>query len=436
MSIVIPIDSISDSQKSTIFQDLRIKAEKTSFHQREYFSSTAPFFSFFRMIDGQAYLPMRYAINIFSPPVLSKWPSVIFDWKGTLFDYQIEPTKKCLQFLTKNRSIILGAYPGFGKTVVANLISTVLKRKVLVLTPRGTIGEQWDRSFHDQTTAKVCIVPELSKKEEIDIDADVFVCLPKRIDKIPPHILKTIGFLIVDEAHMFCTQGSVKCLLSTQPEYILALSATPERDDQLHRMIWMLTGPESVVVPISKKFEVIHLTTNLEFNPRQNSKGTDWMDLVKKIVRSPERNQLIIKLVERFDDKKILILTTLKEHAINLKNLLDHLGISNSIMIGSDRTYIEARVLIGTISKIGTGFDEKNACPDFSGQRINIVILATSIKSEKLLEQNVGRAFRSENPTVVVITDQYKTLKNHWYIQRRWFLSRGGRITEEMVTFE
>jgi len=104
------------------------------------------------------------------------------------------------------------------------------------------------------------------------------------------------------------------------------------------------------------------------------------------------------------------------------------MGESVDSMAGTKSTYSDSRILVGTISKIGTGFDEKTACPNFNGVRINMLILCTSIKKASLLEQSIGRVFRAEMPVVIDLVDDNPILKRHWKERQKWYISRNGTI--------
>ena len=47
--------------------------------------------------------------------------------------------------------------------------------------------------------------------------------------EIPQNIRDQVGFLIIDEAHKYCTSSSIPCLLAFHPKYILVISDTLER---------------------------------------------------------------------------------------------------------------------------------------------------------------------------------------------------------------
>jgi superfamily II DNA or RNA helicase len=139
---------------------------------------------------------------------------------------------------------------------------------------------------------------------------------------------------------------------------------------------------------------------------------------------------MIIDLVERNVNHKIMILTWNKNHAYFLSKTLNERGTSSDVLAGNKSTYKDSRVLVGTISKIGTGFDEAMACPDWSGERSNMLILTGSTKSLSGLEQITGRVFRAEFPTIIDLVDDNRICKSHCTQRRKWYEdeARNGEI--------
>jgi hypothetical protein len=57
-----------------------------------------------------------------------------------------------------------------------------------------------------------------------------------------------------------------------------------------------------------------------------------------------------------------------------------------------------------------------------------LVFLLFSTKQAWLVEQSVGRGFRSNMPAVVDFIDNHPTSKNHFANRQRWYRSRGGTV--------
>ena len=110
--------------------------------------------------------------------------------------------------------------------------------------------------------------------------------------------------------------------------------------------------------------------------------------------------------------------------------MLSSLNVKTDFMMGTKKTYSDSQVLIGTVSKVGTGFDEKSMCPDFGGKRSDLLIYCSSTKKAGLMEQNVGRVMRAECPSVIHLVDDNPSIKRHWTESKKWYVSRGATITE------
>jgi hypothetical protein len=162
--------------------------------------------------------------------------------------------------------------------------------------------------------------------------------------------------------------------------------------------------------------------------------GLDYTSLLKDTLFDPWRNDIIYFLVHGNRDKKMLILTSLKEHTMLLYEMVLKMGITCDYMCGNKKSYNDSSVLVGTMSKIGTGFDPANACATYDGRPFDCLIIASSIKKYSMLEQNVGRVFRSDYPIVYHLVDGDDIFKNHWNLARKWYTIRGGQVSEYLVS--
>ena len=89
-------------------------------------------------------------------------------------------------------------------------------------------------------------------------------------------------------------------------------------------------------------------------------------------------------------------------------------------MIGAQQTYEQkSRILVGTSSKTGTGFDHP---------RLDALILASDIKAYFI--QYLGRVFRREDvePIVFDIVDKNPILEKHYRERQAIYNKHGGRV--------
>ena len=329
--------------------------------------------------------------------------------------------------LKKDGYFFMALRCAFGKTFEGCILSVALGLKTLVITHRVLLSDQWMESIKQFTTLKGFHITS-----NLEDGHDIYVCGEKLIKKLPEKFLKSIGFLVVDETREFCTQDRIDCMLSFTPKYVLALSANVERPDKLHTALNYIFGKNILRKISTKEFQVYKLYTEYKPVLKQTVTGNlDWNEVISSISDIEERNKMIAKLANLNADKKILILCKRKNQADILFKMLKEMNESVEIMYGDKSEYESCRILIGTISKLGIGFDDKMSCKTFDGIRFNVLILASDVLE---CEQCIGRIFRTdETPIVYDIVDDFSTFRKHSHERDRWFTSRNGKIQEKYL---
>ncbi len=385
-------------------------------------------------------LPMNFARSLgFAAHI---HPEVDINFTGTLRPGQLEIAEETVKALRSVGSTILKLPPGSGKTVLGAQAVSELKRKTVILVNRKHLIKQWLKVFVTMTTGSVALISANSKGLTKEIllkvpdanittdlqEAQIVISMLGQWGKVPDSIHHSIGFMVLDEADMLCSPKMAPLLLLDHPQYILAESATPERQDDLHNVLYALCGSECVSRPIEKEFQVYKVNTGVPAERVPNAVGTtDWSHLIKSVLFNEKRDQLILEIVKSNPQYKILILSSMVEHVkllhgkIELEEKCDYLA-------GSKGEHFNSRVLIGTFGKVGVGYDESNCCADYDGEPINMLILVTSVKNEKKLEQFIGRVFRSELPVIIQLVDDDSILKSHWSKFKKWYQSVGGVV--------
>jgi superfamily II DNA or RNA helicase len=346
-------------------------------------------------------------------------------------DFDVIPKGKGKYYgftLDGNGRFLLGSYMVTHNTAMSAYLASQLGGLTLVVHPIKVVEPGWVNTFKQFTDASIWLNDGANP---IPNSCNVIITMDTQFHKIPTQILDMVKILIIDEAHMFCVPSRIHCLLGVTPQYIIACTATLNRSDGMESIIHSVCGTHGVFIKSPQKFVVYRLATGIKIDIEKNKNGdTDWPKLVKSLSEDPVRNAMIINLVERNIQHKIMILTWNKNHAYFLAKILKERGTSADVLAGNKSTYKDSRVLVGTISKIGTGFDEAMACPDWSGERSNMLILTGSTKSLSGLEQITGRVFRSEFPTIIDLVDDNRICKSHWTQRKKWYEeeSRNGEI--------
>jgi hypothetical protein len=445
MSVRFPIALLTLQQKQKIVKDLHLIEPDNKWGNKTE-RKTIDFFVI-DSVRNDILLPYNYACRFFGRPHLNqrrkyhqvqKWS---FKPDFQLFDYQEEVLKLAQEQYQSKGSTFINVFCSFGKTVVgawtAKLFADSNGLLTLITFPRSILDKSWLGTFQALTNAKIHLVGLGPGAEVIPDDVQIILCQDSRIKRIPPEFLARVGHLVVDEADLYCTTGHVEGLLATEPLLITLLSATYERDDGMQVMLDLLVGDDRITRISKKPFFVLHYPT--PFSPgevRSTSRGIMYDSLVAEYDKIEERNLLICNLAIMNLNEKILILTYHIDHAHLLANALAVMvqpyGKTVALLAGGIKSYQDSDILVGTRSKIGVGFDEKEVAigwhrPKEQGgqRRINVLILASIALK---IEQIAGRVFRAPIPVIIDLVDNFKNNKTHWSERKKWYESRNGVI--------
>lgn len=432
MSYALDMRAVSDQITNKICSMLYFLPRSTySKFKRKEETNIAPIE--FYVKDGNIlHIPYLFASAFFNfiPNDSINYPKQDLNFKGNLRDNQIPVEAECWELLQRRGTAILGLYPGFGKTILGAKASCRIKLVTVVLVNREILTVQWKKTYEDFTDAKVWIVGD----KIIPPLFNVIICMNTRWNKIPEEIRNLVGFLIIDEAHSFCTPSNVQCLLlAFHPKFVLIESAYLMRDDEMECMIYAIAGEKGVYRESNKPFKVMKICTGTKPQRKQTYRGVDWPALVKAIAFNERRNNIILSLIASNLKYKILALTLLRDHSDLLYNSLQQMNISSDYLCGGKKGYQDSNVLVGTMSKIGTGFDPATFCPTYAGVPFEVLIICSSIKKCSAYVQNVGRIFRCDFPVVMHLVDSDDIFVNHWNKGRKWYIARGGIISEHHI---
>jgi superfamily II DNA or RNA helicase len=433
MALVIP-RNLFDRQKEEMVLSMltfRIGDDKYQFNSHQQPSEPI---SFYEVQKDKIYLPLTFGKKLFKKEIEEKkinlpyHPDLSFHFTKELFAHQIPIAKQSLDMLEKEKTVLLNLFTGFGKTIMGAYLSSHLKKRTLVLSTQSILPKQWEETFTTFTNASVEVYDGSKKKLPSD-ESQIVICTSGVLKNLPEEIRKTFGTILLDEVHSFCTRTRIYTTLLLEPSYIIAETATFERPDGGEIMMRSVIGYNDVIVPLKKKFNVYAVETGVIPTVMLDRSGKMiWSKYVSSLVQDEFRNDLIVSWIEKNQHRKILVLTDRKEMIENISERLEKKGMEHDFLFGSKKKYKDTKILLGTWAKIGVGFDEKNACENFSGMRIDLVFLLFSTKQAWLVEQSVGRGFRSEMPAVVDFIDNHPTSKNHFANRQRWYRSRGGTV--------
>ena len=350
-------------------------------------------------------------------------PSTTVSFTGTLRGPQRDVIQRCLAILNDHQSLLLSAYTGFGKTVLALALLAHIKYKTVIIVNFLTLLEQWDEAIKKVLQgAKIQI---LTPNTKADPDCDIYLINVMNVHKHfgNPVFARSIRTVIVDEVHLILSKIFSKALLTFHPDYLIGLSATPFRFDELHALFDRFFGTETLVyIPLHRPHTVKVVYTS--FVPQVDTTRTGWWgDVLAQQAMNEQRNALIVKCVVDNPTRKFLILCKRVSHIQALTDefverniVVEQVYGAKKVVRGNTRT-----VLIGTIKKLGVGFDE----PD-----LDTLIVAADLKQYFI--QYLGRVFRrpDADPWIFDLVDRgYHPLYRH-FLERKAVYLKSGAIME------
>lgn len=336
-----------------------------------------------------------------------------------------------LKHLKEKHTCLLALRTGFGKTFLSLYLICQLKLKALVLCHATTLHEQWK-----EQAQKWCpkLKIQIVKGNNFDPSADVYMMGIIKATHFNENQFEGIGVVFVDEAHLALTNTFSDALLKIKPRYLVGLSATPDRNDGMHKLLYPYFGPkkEFIIREEVKDFTVIKYVTHFKPELKYRFDGTmDWTKVIQSIACNTSRQRFIVGLCKEYKKNKILILSDRVCEILGCKNyskcacenqvsyglypLLKEEGESVDYRAENRKSHDEeVRVLVGTYGKLGVGYDSKR----------DLLILASD-KTD--IRQNEGR-IRSKNNIVIDIVDSLKTFETHWKKREAWYKKRGATI--------
>ena len=358
--------------------------------------------------------------------------------------------------LLKHNIAILEAIPGFGKTVIALYIMSIIQKSTLIIVHSKELLNQWKdkvNEFIDYPKAKLkrdhYIGEYHGNKKKLQYHIDI--ALIQSLSKIEDiDMIQKYGLILIDECHHASSDTYRTVLRNINAKYIYSFSGTPERKDKLEKVMQMYLGDivykvdkqkmiqnrnyEQILVPRTTTFKVID--QDLSFN-----------EIANELYQNQKRNHLIVQDVAKKlkENKNIIILTDRKEHIQILYKQLQYYDYDIYCMSGDnsvkERKTIRNQInqsqhyiIIATSQLIGEGFDLPS---------LNTMFITMPISFEGRLSQYVGRLHRDyENQDLVEVYDyvdiNVKLLQNMFQKRLKTYKKEGYKVIEnnDIVQFD
>jgi superfamily II DNA or RNA helicase len=231
------------------------------------------------------------------------------------------------------------------------------------------------------------------------------VALVQSLYKCADETAAHIGFVVVDECHRCPSRTFTEAVTSFDSLYMLGLSATPWRRDNLSRLIFWHLGDvhhevgKRELVAAGEVLPAEVIVRETEFRPYHDPVA-EYSRMLSELTADTERNLLIAGDVakEAAETSGVcLVLSDRKAHCENLQAMLRFRFKVESELLTGDLAEAERqrvterlnagklRVVIATGQLIGEGFDS---------HRLSSLFLATPIRFSGRVLQYLGRVLR------------------------------------------
>jgi len=342
-----------------------------------------------------------------------------------------------------NHRYLLGDFTVTHNTAVAIKIATELQFKTLVVVNKECLMDQWADSIAKFTGGKARIGYIQQDKVAV-ADKDFVIAMLHSVSQkdYPDELFQDFGFSIVDECHHIASDMFSRALPKITSQYMLGLSATPNRKDGLSHVFHEYLGNvchserrsgtnQMCIKRIklssqSPLYETLYMKNGIKNN----------VGMITNLSKHPIRNQLIIEMIRILmrQDRKILLLSGRREHLETIYHLLESahiMTIHNKPLTfgyyygnqgGNKKQHkqllqesAKCDVVLGTLALSSEGLD----IPD-----LNTEILTTPATE---VEQSVGRILRKfhdrVNPMVIDLIDDCGNFSRQATVRKKFYQS-------------
>ncbi|PRM91843.1 helicase [Arcobacter cryaerophilus gv. occultus] len=332
--------------------------------------------------------------------------------KRILFTLRAEQEDAIKEILKYDSSICV-APPGFGKTLIGAKIFEQRAVKTLIIVNKNMLLDQWISRFVDYFGYKKSDIGFLGKSQN-RLNGNIDIATMQSLNNIP-ELVENYTQVIVDECHHIPALTFEQIVKNFKGKYILGLSATPNRKDELDPILYQQLGNISYEYKKPKTHTNRLLVIKTEFT----SSADNYASIINELVSNEDRNRQIAKTIKENIDRKILLLSDRIEHLNLLENILKEEKIDFVSVHGSQnkKEQVEnmqkvktSSLILATSSFFGEGIDFPH---------LNTIIFATPISFYGRLIQYLGRIGRGNQECLAIdFLDSKNAMLNSTYKKR------------------
>jgi superfamily II DNA or RNA helicase len=407
-------------------------------------------FRVYRDNPNKIYVPRFYGLERYGVPTtsptkeggVSEGDDIDVPFAKTLRDYQEPIVKTYLDHVAEKRDEgccggILEVPCAAGKTVMALHIISQLRKKTLILVHKEFLMNQWiERIQEFLPTARVGKI----QAHVFDIvDKDIVLGMIQTLFSrdYAPTTFDSFGLTIVDEVHRIGSEQFSKTLFKAMTRYMLGISATVDRKDDLTRVLYWFIGPKIYEQKRRSDDAVcVQAITYVSHDPEFNEVEHDfrgqpkYSTMLTKLAHFGPRSDFIVRILQDVirdhPAAQIMVLAHARALLTYFHEAVRHRGFATVgyYVGGMKQAQLQEtetkQIVLATYAMAAEALDIKT---------LSILVMATP-KTD--ITQSVGRILRVKHaqPIVVDIVDTHDLFQNQWQQRRRFYRKCNYRIEQ------
>jgi superfamily II DNA or RNA helicase len=328
-------------------------------------------------------------------------------------------------------SCMINATPSWGKTFTGLAVAAKLGQKTLVISHTVPLRKQWER----EVKKVFGFQPDVIGSGSFALDTPVVCGNVQTLVRNIPKIKKEFGTVILDEFHHVSARTFASVVDTNYSRYNIGLSASMKRKDGKHVVFQDYFGHTIYKPPEENSMTptVDIIKTNIRF---PDGAKTPWASRVNILTNNEEYQHLVAMLSAAYAAKGYRVLTVAQRVQF-LKKCAQLSGPMAIAITGEIKDHEEREKLIqdvydGEYSQLfGT---QSIFAEGISVNPLSVLILATPLNNDPLLEQLIGRVCREHpnklNPIIVDIHLIGNTARRQQSARMGYYMKKGYRIRQ------
>jgi superfamily II DNA or RNA helicase len=351
-------------------------------------------------------------------------------------DERWKAQNRCIKkWIRKGYGLIQGT-TGSGKTVIGVGGIARLGLKTLIISARKDAYKQWHKEFVKHSNLR-----RLEKEHDLQIVGE-YKYTKKKMTTFPVTVATVqsfknnsagrarlralqdeFGLVVLDEAHELCTEEYHQPIMLLNPLAFMSLSATPERTDRRHLLLYDMVGP-IVAENMTEQMppEVTFIETGeeapawLSQGRRNYSREYKWTMSLSHLAKSEARTEVILRWMIQDLQEERKFVAAYSERTMIIQKLRDRLrgeGFRVGYVDGStknrDKIYSDFRKRKIDVLCAGKVLNALVNIPE-----MNCLHVCTPVNKEANIIQIYGRARRIQEGKDMA--------------EVRYYFDRGGQL--------